>query len=148
MGVYWATHAYAGRLLSAEALARLRASPEAASLPGGIESWLEPTGDPRGWAVLRAPGAWVQLGNVDPALEEHEVRAGAVARAELERALGGRAASVLELDPAASERLRALVKAAAPPDAAASAEPGVYVIEAEWWSSEGHARVRNNIRVQ
>lgn len=150
MGIYWWSVAYVGRLLSRDALQRLEAA--LGEPPPG--EWLTDLHDPRGRYVLHAPGGFVHMGGMDPALEEHEVRAGVVRRADLERALGpGTARPLFHVPPDVAARLAGYVQAAAPVGGGEAAvpapAPGVYVMQAETSTlcASKEVHVTHNIRV-
>ena len=85
MGMYWTTILYHGRLLSPTARERLAAALKAEE---DMERYVTFVGQDR-W-ILAVPERFVQMGNMDPVLEEHEKKTGRVARSEVEKWLAGR----------------------------------------------------------
>lgn len=85
MGMYWTTILYHGRMLSPPARERLAVAIESEE---EMKRYVTAVGKDR-W-VLSVPERFVQIGRMDPVLEQHEKKAGSVSRSEVEKLLAGR----------------------------------------------------------
>lgn len=149
MGVYWCTDLYHGRLVSAESVARLKASGEGAEV---IDAFLHVFADDGGRCILRPPGCLVRIGCINPVLDDGDLAKGFVSWEDLRRAARGfpRLLEAVETGPttADADTLLRLLRLAAPEGTSDSdCAPGVYICEATWNTYGPGCHVTKNIRV-
>lgn len=142
MGFYWYSCVYLGRLLTQESYDRLRSDTPKSIL----DDWITNMYDPRGRYVLHPPGCLIQLGTIDPVLEDHEINRGFVEMSELEKNL-----SLQQLHDVSVEnidRLKEFIRIASGPKDVIDYK--IYILEAEWSTLDGdicNKRVVRNIQV-
>ena len=148
--MYWWTDLYHGRLISAESVARLKASGEDDDV---MAAFLHIFADDAGRCILRPPGCLVRIGKIDPLLDGGDSAKGFVSWDDLKHASRDFPGLIDAVERGPSEQdaltLRRLLRLAAPEEKSdADCAPGVYICEASW---SMHApltcHVTKNIRV-
>ena len=146
--MYWWTDLYHGRLISADSVARLKAS-------GGddVAAFLHAFADDAGRCILRPPGCMVRIGAMDPVLDEGDSAKGYVSWGDLRYASRDAPGLIDAVENGPTERdaltLRRLLRLAAP-EATSDEDcaPGVYICEATWSMHGPMCHVTRNIRVR
>jgi hypothetical protein len=149
MGMYWWTELYYGRLVSAESVARLKASAEDI---GVIDAYLHAFSDHAGRCILRPPGCLVRIGSSCPVLDAGDSAKGVVSWEDLRRASRDAPGLIdaVERGPTSQDAatLGRLLRLAAPAVTSdAGCAPGVYICEATWNTYGPGCHVTKNIRV-
>lgn len=146
--MYWWTDLYRGRLISAESVARLKASGEDDDV---IIAFLHIFADDAGRCILRPPGCIVRIGKIDPILDDGDSAKGFVSWDDLKHASRNVPGLIDAVEKGPTDEdaltLRRLLRLAAPPGETSDA-PGVYICEATWSMHDPlTCHVTKNIRV-
>ncbi len=142
MGFYWISAIYIGRLLSQDAYERLSTNVN----PNDIKDWIKNTNDPRGRYILHAPNSYIQIGFIDPILEQSEIQQGFVNKNELHKILTPLQIESLQPNQNEQEKLKYFIKCAAKDEQDDSFQ--TYIIQTQYSTYDSSNKVSHNIRVK